>query len=155
MNPIVAIQKSITAQANRATRLPSPVAQFRTFLRLNDKNAGKPAEVPPPAEGDKPNGETPPPPPPPPEQEGAQGTTQEQPAEGLFEDSPSQPATEGAEGTTEGQPTEAAPEVPPPAEGEGEAQGASEVADEGQGSATDEGAEGKQDAPAKKRRGRK
>ena len=91
MNPIVAIQKSITAQANRATRLPSPVAQFRTFLRLNDKVAGNPAEV-------------------------------QQPS--------------------------------PPAEGELDTHRASEVADEGHGSAYSEYSEGKQCAPAKKRRRR-
>lgn len=138
MNHIVAIQKSITAQAKRATRLPSPVAQFRTFLRLNDKVAGAPAEVPPPAEGDKPNGDTPPPPAPP-EQEGAQDA----------------PAEANTETTTEEQPNEAAPEVPPPAEGEGDTQGASEVADEGQGSAPADDAEGKQDAPAKTTKNRR
>lgn len=143
MNHIVAIQKSITAQAKRATRLPSPVAQFRTFLRLSDKVAGAPAEVPPPAppappeEGDKPTGEDTPPAPP--EKEGAQDA----------------PAEATNETTTEEQPNGAAPEVPPPAEGEGDTQGASEVGDEGQGSAPADDAEGKQDAPAKTTRNRR
>lgn len=62
MQNAVLIQKSIQRQATARVRLPSPIAQFRTFLNRGAKPSPEDKTEPPPPPKEEEKGETPPPP---------------------------------------------------------------------------------------------